>query len=1155
MTTRNWELFSRDPRDNRLPNNGVAQVERAQSPQQWEVVRWELANFVCEGQFAHGLERILGGFLANLARPQQQAVWVSGFYGSGKSHLVRVLDYLWRDVTLPGGDSARNLVNVTDEVADHLGELSGAGRRAGGLWSATGNLAAGRSQAPRLAFLSVLFASAGLPEAYSRARFVMWARRRGYYAKLEAAAEAAGLDLGKEIVDMYVSPVIAETLQESDSSLGSSVSDVRKLLEAQFPPTDADVTDAEMFAAVDEVLGLASSTAGRFPLTLVVLDEMQQYIGEDNAKALAVQNIVEGCSSRFNSQMLFVATGQSALIASPTLTKLTDRFAVQVALSDTDVESVVRQVVLRKRPERVAELSAALDAVSGEIDRQLGGTQLAPRAADHPDLVADYPLLPSRRRFWEVALRAIDKAGKSGVLRTQLRMAHDAALHVCEQSIGHVVGADFIYDEQSTQMQQSGAMHKTVDERIRSLRSEGADGLLQSRICALVYLLSQLPAQSFGGESGLRATAPYLADLLVEDLADEGAVLRRRVPELLEGLVSTSRLMRIGDEYRLQTEEGAVWEQEYRRALVVLLDDSSRLSQVRNERLHRAFEAMHGRIQLKHGVSKPRREVAWYWGDDLPAATEGKVPVWVRDEWSASEAAVKRSAAEAGDDSPVVFVFLPRRDPDQVKEASASYLAAEETLRAPTPQTEGGRDAQCSMKTRRDSESERLDRLLRQVVEHARVFQGGGAEATVSTLGSALETAAQRSLVRMFPKFSAGDNANWAKVADKVRDGAPDALVAVGYQGTATAHPVCKEVLATVNPAGIKGADLQRELTGPPYGWPRDAVSAAVLVLMAAGNIRATLDGRNLGSPRELHPSQVGKVTLIKEDEPPTASQRLAVRGLLSAAGIAHEAGKEDAQLPALLQCLKDLAVRAGGGPPLPEAPSVGPVDALLSLGGNQRFRAVADVSEALGHDLERWRAAGAKRDKREASWRDLQRLVRQADGLEIVASVAPSVEAIRDGRQLLHEPDPVGPLVAALCGVLRAELTGCAAEYEADRLAALAELESADVWTSLDPEARATILRQTNLVAVPQPDTSSVTRLLEALDATSLNGWRDRIGLVPGRRDQARQRAAKLAEPDSVPVAPPNATIRNRQNLDDYVEELRARVQPHLDAGRIVII
>ena len=110
MTITNRELFYRDPTDTKIPNDGVAKVLRPETEQQWDVLKWELKSFVCEGEYARGLERILDSFLTNLSQAQQPAVWVSGFYGSGKSHLVRVLEYLWRDTELPGGESARSLV-------------------------------------------------------------------------------------------------------------------------------------------------------------------------------------------------------------------------------------------------------------------------------------------------------------------------------------------------------------------------------------------------------------------------------------------------------------------------------------------------------------------------------------------------------------------------------------------------------------------------------------------------------------------------------------------------------------------------------------------------------------------------------------------------------------------------------------------------------------------------------------------------------------------------------------------------------------------------------------------------------------------------------------------------------------------------------------
>jgi hypothetical protein len=1155
MTVTNRELFYRDPTDTKIPNDGVAKVVRPATDQQWDVLRWELRSFVCDGQYARGLERVLDSFLTNLSQAQQPAAWVSGFYGSGKSHLVRVLEHLWRDVELPGGDRARDLVTVPDDVADHLTELSTAGKRVGGLWSAAGTLAAGESDAVRLAFLSVLFESAGLPEEYARARFAIWARENGYLDAVRAAVEAEGRSLDKEIHDLYVSPLIAKALLDADPSLGGSVKDVRDLLRTQFSPTTKDITDDEMFDVMDDVLRLQSTSGGKLPLAVVVLDEMQQYINDDNVKAMDVQLLVEGCRDRYQSQLLIVATGQDELGARPTLQKLFDRFPVKVGLSATDVETVVRQVVLRKKPEHVRILKSTLDAVSGEIDKHLGGTQLASKAADKPDLVPDYPLLPTRRRFWELALRAIDRAGKAGVLRTQLRIVHEAAASVADAPVGHVVGADFLYEEQSPGMLQSGVLLKEIDELIRTLRAGGADGELKSRICALTFLISQIPSRTIGGETGLRTTAPFLADLLVEDLADDGARLRKRVPELLDALVADGRLMRIDDEYRLQTEEGAEWEKDYRSRLAAIRDDATRMNQLRSDRLHTGVDAALGGLKLTHGASKTPRKIDTHWGQDEPNLGEGDVPVWIRDEWSVTESAVKKSAAEAGDESPTVFVLLPKREVDQIKDTLASYATAEDTLRRPTPQTDEGKAAQRAMKTRLATDDERLTSLFQEVVAHARVFQGGGGELTISTLRDAVHTAANRSLIRLFPKFGAGDNANWGKVVTKARDGAPDALDAIGHHGEPTTNAVCKEVLAAISAGGTKGADLQRRCAAPPFGWPKDAVTGAVLTLLAAGNIRAAQDGKDLAGPKELPQTQIGKVTLYKEDEPPTVGQRLAVRGLLTAAGIAYEAGQEGAQIPALLQRLKDLAGRAGGPAPLPEAPDTDHLDALLALGGNQRFRAVADDHDRLSGDLDRWRAADRQREKREADWEHLQRLLRHADGLPVATSVAPAVTAVRDGRQLLDDPDPIAPVLNDVTGALRKEVVRRAQQLAGAQRAAVAELETWEQWAQLAAAERDTIIADAHLLAGGPPDVASDAKLLATLDATPLSAWQDRISLIPGRRDRARQRAAKLLEPESVSVTAPSATIKTDRDLADYVAELRARVQPHLDANKTVII
>jgi len=1158
MTITNRELFYRDPTQTKIPNDGVAQVVRPETEQQWDVLRWELHSFVCDGQYARGLERILDSFLTNLTQAQQPAVWVSGFYGSGKSHLVRVLEYLWCDVELPNGERAWDLVTLTDEIRDHLRELSTVGKRLGGLWSAAGTLASGKSDAVRLAFLSVLFESAGLPTQYEHARFTVWAQENGYLDAVRAAVEAEGRTFDKEVHDLYVSPVIAKALLDADPTLGSSVLDVRELLKAQFPPTTKDVTENEMFDTMDDILRLQSTTPGKLPLTLVVLDEMQQYINDDNDKALAVQNIVQGCSARFESAVLFVATGQSALTATPTLQKLIDRFPLPVELSDNDVETVVREVVLRKKPEHVPLLKSTIDAAAGEVDRELGGTRFAPRAEEKPKLVPDYPVLPNRWRLWSEMLRAVDRAGKSGLVRSQLGLIHGGVRAAAERPVGNVIGADYLFfdDKAHVDMLMSGVLLREVDDFVQRMMSEGGDCAVKGRLCALIFLISQMSQPALGGETGLRATAPFLADLLVEDLAEDGARLRKRVPELLDELVAEGRIVQDADAYRLLTQEDAEWEKDYRTRLAAVRDDATRMSQLRSERLIAVAEAALGNLKLIHGASKTPRKLDVHWGQDEPVVDDGDIPVWVRDEWSAGESSVRKSAAEAGDESPIVFVFLPRHDSDRIRDALATRVAAEETLNRPVPQTDEGRAARKAMASRRDRAEEEVVALFGDVVTRARVFQGGGTElTTTSSLRDSVETAAKRSLIRLFPKFAQGDNPNWGKVITKAREGAPDALTAVGHHGEPTTNPVCKEVLATISPGGTKGADLQKRFAGPPFGWPKDAVNGAVLVLLAAGNIRAAQDGKDLGGPKELPQTQIGKVTLYKEDAPPSAPQRLAVRGLLTAAGIPYEPGQEGAQLPALLQRLKDLAARAGGAPPLPDAPDVDHLDALLAIAGNQRFRQVADDHVRLSADLDRWRAAAARREKRETGWRDLGRLLRHADGLPPAEAAAPAVAAIRDGRQLLDEPNPITPLVIELAAALRAEVTRRAQQLVGAQRAAVAWLEAWPEWSKLDPADRDAIVAEAKLVPAAPPDVSTESKLLESLDAIPLSAWTDRITLVDSRRDQARQRAAKKLEPKSVEVKPPSTTFKPGEDPTPYFDQLRALVQSHLDAGTTVIM
>ncbi len=1155
MTT-NRDAFALDPTAGDIPNLGVAKVKKPEDAGDWATLEWELRSFVCEGEYERGLERILSQYLAHLSQAEQPAVWVSGFFGSGKSHLMRVLEYLWRDYQLPSGVSARSLTSLPHDIEAHLKELSTAAKRAGGLWSAAGTLGSGAAGSVRLAFLGIIFDAAGLPQQYAPARLALFMQQAGLYDKACTAIEAAGKSVEHELRNLYVSPVLADALIQAGAKFGTTPAEVSAALQAQYPSVD-DVSSDEMLDTFEEVLRLQTTTAGKLPLTLVVLDEMQQYINDENARAEHVQHLVEGCSSRFGSQVLVVATGQAALTATPTLQKLIDRFSVTVALSDTDVETVVRKVVLRKKPDAVAEIQAVLDKYSGEIDKQLGGTRIGAKGADKAVLVADYPLLPTRRRFWERALRAIDKAGKAGVLRTQLKIVHEAARSTADRPLGHVIGGDFLFRSESASMLQSGVLLKEIDELIRGLEDGSTDGELKSRACALVFLISQLPHEGVG-DTGVRATASVIADLLVEDLAGDGARLRKDVPRIMEDLVEQGRVMKLGDEFRLQTEEGAEWTKDFNQRRAAIPSDAARISQLRNEWLQRAVDEELAGVKLVQGKSATARKLQRHWGDDEPAGDGASVPVWFRDEWSASETKIREAAAAAGTESATVFVLLPRVEADAIRDTLAIYAAAHDTVtQRPEPQTPEGRQAKQGMQSRVTEAEQRLKTLFGNVIAQARVFQGGGNELTTSSLRAGVETAENHALARLFPRFGAADDPGWAKVIQKARDGAPDALTAIGWTGGVPVNPVCKEVLSRISGAGTKGSELHQQLGASPYGWPKDAIDGALLVLVGSGHIRAERDGHPVETTKELPATQIGKAMFFKEDDPPTKLEQIAVRGVLEATKgkVLYTAGKEAAALSGLIQYLRDLASNTGGEPPLPEQPDTAHVDALAALAGNQQFREVAKHAEQLRQDIAAWTAAGERRAIREHGWASLQRLLLHAATLEVAAEVSEQREAILTGRQLLHDPDPVGPVNKQLCDALRAAVTAATESHHEAQGVALQELAATPEWAQLGTTDQESLLTLVGLTPVASPAISSDDELLQSLDATPLAAWSERRQAVPAKAAEARALAAKKLEPTAVALKLPKATLKSVDDVETYLETIRATIINHIASGETVII
>ena len=1145
---KNREIYQRDPSKITLLNNGVAIMTDALTDDERRTLRFELEHFVCEGEYQRGLVRILESYVTTQGQPEQPAAWVSGFFGSGKSHLAKMLRFLWTDYIFPDdGGSARGLARLPNDVQDLLKEITTLGKRAHGLHAAAGTLGAGAGDSVRLALLGIVFKSAELPESYPQARFCLWLRKNEIYDQVCAAVEAQGRDFRRELNDMYVSPLIAKALLAADPNFAGGEKDARAVLRAQFPKPK-DITTDEFTTALQDAL----APEGETPCTVIILDEVQQYIGDDTSRSYVVQEVVETCSKHFGDRLLFLGTGQTALSGTPALQRLQGRFTVNVELSDTDVKTVTRRVVLAKRPDRVNDVKATLDGNAGELDRHLVGTKIGPRSEDKAVLVEDYPLLPVRRRFWEHALRAVDRAGTAGQLRTQLRIVYDAIRRTADDPVGTVVPADFLFEEISANLLQSGVLLREVNETIAEQDDGTLDGSLKSRLCALVFLIRKLPREA-GVDIGVRATAETLADLLVKDLAKDGTTLRSQLPKLLEELVAAGTLMKLDNEYSLQTRESSEWEAEFNNRQTKLVNDPTRMSSKRAQLLGTAVLDAIGSMKLLQGKCKEPRKLALHFGAETPQSTSHELPVWIRDGWGADEKSIIADARAAGSDSPIIHVFVPKSRAEALARVIAAQSAAKDTLEYKgVPSSPEGIEARQGMETRLTEAGNSLRSLVAQVIDGAKVYQGGGSERLEASLLDKVKEAANSSLVRLFYDFKDADDHRWPKVIERARKGAEHPLEALDYGGKTEDHPVCSAALSFVG-SGKKGKDVRVHFSDPPYGWSRDAVDAALISLFGTGHLRATSNGTSL-KPGQLDQAKVSGTDFRVESATIDTRQRLKVRKLFLTAAVACKPNEEAVAAGEFLNKLIELARSASGEAPLPEHPDTSHLADMQSLAGNEQLVGILNRHNELLKNIEDWSKERGLAETRLPTYKRLQSLVHHSEGLDAAAEAQPQIDAIAANRSLLDAADPVPDLAKALADALRVALASAEKQYSETYDSELVRLEAAESWQKTDQSDRDRILNGLHIAKVTKGSTGTEQEVLESVERISLDAWRTRTAALPQLFGDARIQADKLIEPKTHHIKLGSATLRTPEEVTAWAAKTEQELLEQLKQGPIVV-
>lgn len=1136
MKTR--ELFVKDPLGWRLVNEGVS----SNNTDDQNTLRYELESFVCQGEYLNGMRRILQGYRDNFNSSEQKAAWISGFYGSGKSHLAKVLRYLWINYNFQGGNTARTLANLPVEITELLREISTLGKQNNGLHMAGGTLKAGAGSV-RLRVMGLFFKSVDLPERYPYAKFIIHLKRDGKYDAFRKAVEDQDKIFDLEMGRLYSSRAIAKAYVQCYDHLNDT-SQVGVLLRADYPDVK-DVSKDEMLDIIREAI----SVNGKLPCTLLVLDEVQQFIGQDSQAALDVQEVTEALSKEMDGRLMVVGTGQSALNDMPNLQLLMGRFTIKVHLRDNDVETVVRTVVLQKREEKKPAIKNVVTNTEGEITRQLKGTKLATQAGDDAIYVADYPLLPVRRRFWEHVLHAVDPTGTAAQMRTQLRVVHEACRNYADANLGAVVPGDFIYDQIANDLVSTGEMQKRFQEIIEKQIGE-PDGELRRRICALVFLINKLP-RTHGTDLGVRAEPEHLADLLSEDLVIGSTQLRQVIPRLLGAMEQEGVLMKVDSEYRLQTTEGAAWESEFRKRRGAVINDQPMIAMRRGELLKKALEAALGNLNVLHGDAKIRRNIRLHYGDGKPDKSDDII-LWVRDGFTTTEASVLADIRKLSTDDPTLHLFLPKSHADELKDALASERAAEETLNYKGNAIEG-KECRTAMETKKNAENLRINELISQIISDARLYLSGGQEMPFIEIKTGVADAGKQVVNRLYPKFNDGDSAKWPQVFTKAKQGSPAALEQVGYSGEPQNHPVAAAIMAYIG-AGKIGLDIRKQFMASPFGWPQDAIDGVLTTLLASNHISARLNSNPL-KLAEVDQKKMGQVAFRTESPVLTVEQKLTVRKLFQSAGLSNiKPGDEPSDALSFIVHIKALAAKAGGEAPAPVAPNAPEVIALELLSGNDLLLELFNQSAALLAKITAWQSTGAAIASRLPAFQLAEQLVAQAGSLPGHLGWAATLTAIRANRTLLDDPDPVVLVLNDVGNALRTALATAHVTYTDMYKQQQERIDSHEAWAKLSENERQVLLVNAGAIKRANPSTGSDGQLLAALQSCSLANWQSQTDALAAQFDKALSAAITAAEPKARRITLHTATIHDQAELDAWVDTVRTAIACALVDGPVIL-
>jgi hypothetical protein len=359
-------------------------------------------------------------------------------------------------------------------------------------------------------------------------------------------------------------------------------------------------------------------------------------------------------------------------------------------------------------------------------------------------------------------------------------------------------------------------------------------------------------------------------------------------------------------------------------------------------------------------------------------------------------------------------------------------------------------------------------------------------------------------------------------------------------------------VLSTIG-SGKTGTQVRKDLETSPFGWPRDAVDAALIALHRSQHVTATLNGVAV-VPGQLDQAKVPKTEFRVEKTTLSVQERIAIRALFKLLDIDCKSTEEATKAPDFLKALIALGGEAGGAAPLPSPPATTDIEDMRKLVGNEQLVAIKSKEADLKAKIAEWKKTRDLIAKRRPAWQTLEQMAKHAKGLAEAEQCLSQAEAIRTNRLLLEATDPVAPIRTALADILRNALNKAQENHEKGYSDAMGVLNASTTWQKLPPSDQARILGEVALVAPSKPEVGSDTALVAALDLKNLDARKTEAEAVPNRVTNALNKAAQLLEPKVQFVPVEKIVLRNESDVDNWLAGERTKLLDALKVGPVQV-